>query len=193
MPAQPTSPMTTKITGKRGLHRGRNGDEEEQGGKGQSDVGQPHHQGIDPTAVVAGQQPEKHAQGHRDRLGDHPHRQRNPGAIQHPAQDVAALGIGAQQVPGTRFDQVSPLQVAGEGVMGGQPGGKQGGDDQEAHEQEAQLEEPVAAQSGPAEHFVASYSRDVGYARRWGPRTSASIRLSPRWGARFLQIGTGPS
>ena len=43
-------------------------DQQEQRGKSESDVGQPHHQCIDPTTVISGQQAEKDAQGHGNRL-----------------------------------------------------------------------------------------------------------------------------
>ena len=59
MPAQPTTPITTNTTGKRRLHRGGDGDEEQEGRKGEGDIGQAHHDGVDPAAVVAGHEPEQ--------------------------------------------------------------------------------------------------------------------------------------
>ena len=97
MPAQPDDADHHEHHRQRRLDRGGDRDEQQQRRKGERDVGQPHHQGVDPTAVVARQQAQEDAQGHRDRLRDESHRERQPGAVEDPAQHVTALGVGSQQ------------------------------------------------------------------------------------------------
>ena len=149
MPAQPTTPMTRNTTGSDGLHRRGDGDEQEQRRKGERDVGQPHHQGVDPAPVVPRQEPQQHTQGHRDRLGDEADRERESGPVEHPAQDVPALGVGSQEKPAAGAEQVGIPQVALERVERGQPGRQQGREHHQGHQAQPELEEPVAAQALP--------------------------------------------
>ena len=149
IPAQPDDADHDEDHRQRRLDRGGDRDEQQQRGKGERDVGQPHHQGVDPTAVVAGHQPEQDAEGHRDRLGDEADRERQPRAVEHPAQDVAPLGVGAQEEPAAGLQQVGVPQVAREGVERGQPGREQRRSHDQGDEDQAQLKEPVAAQPLP--------------------------------------------
>ena len=59
MPAQPTTPIVRNTTRERRLERGDHRDEQQQRGKRERDVGEAHHELVDPVAVVAGEEPER--------------------------------------------------------------------------------------------------------------------------------------
>ena len=78
-----------------------------------------------------------------------PDRERQAGPVEHPAEDVAPLGIGPQEESRPRLDQVGVLEVAGDRVMGRQPGREHRRDHHYRDEEEAQLKEPIPPQPLP--------------------------------------------
>ena len=191
MPAHPTIADDDEHDRQRRLNRGGHGDEQEKRREGERDVGQPHHQGVDPPAVVPRQEPQEHAEGDRDRLGDEPHRERQPRAVEHPAQHVPALGIGSEEKPAPGIHQVGVPQIALERVERGAaraparppaPPGPPG---------PGRAERTGRAAGALAAPQESSSSRDVGYPARWRPRTPLHRLDHTAGGARFLQILPG--
>jgi hypothetical protein len=82
----------------RRLERRRHGDQQQQRGEGQRDVGEAHHHLVDPAAVVAGDQPHRQPDQEGDALRDDAGRQRHPRAVDETRPDVAALDVGAEPV-----------------------------------------------------------------------------------------------
>ena len=83
-----------------GPRPGHDGDGEQDEGKGHQDIGEPHDEGLDPAAIVAGEEPEAHAHEHGRRGGAHAGEQRDPCAPDEAAQEVAAELVGAEGMPG---------------------------------------------------------------------------------------------
>ncbi len=83
--------------GERGLHGSGDGDQEQEGREGEGHIGDAHNESLNPSAVVAGDEPERDAEGHGDALTDEPHRQRQSGAVEHAREDVASLRVAPQQ------------------------------------------------------------------------------------------------
>src|SRR5712692_2405642 len=82
------------------------GDGEQDKGKGELDVGQPHEEVIDLAAEIAGHEADGHAEHARDQHGREPDDQRHPRAVDDTRQDVTPQVILAQKVRLSR--RVSP-------------------------------------------------------------------------------------
>ena len=91
---------------------------------------------VDPSARVAGEQAERDAGqgGQPDRAGRD--EQRDAEGVEQPRQHVAAEGVGAERVTERRADEQPPA-VDRLGVVGGDPRGEQGGDDEQAEDRRA--------------------------------------------------------
>ena len=98
MPAQPTTPIVDEHDRERRLQRGDERDEQQQRRKRERDVGEAHHELVDPLAVVAGDESEHHAERQRDALRDEADRERHARAVDEPRPHVAALDVGAEPV-----------------------------------------------------------------------------------------------
>jgi hypothetical protein len=155
-------------------------DEEQKGRKRQSDIRKPHHQSVYPTSVISGKQTEENSERYRHRLRDEAYREGKPGTVQYPAQDVASLGVGAQEEPGSRLDQIGVSEVPGDRIVRGEPGGKDRRNDYGRDEEDAQLKEVILPQSLPQHTF--GHSIPVTEVTRFGGEegTGLSYPLSPR-------------
>jgi hypothetical protein len=78
---------------------GDDGDGEKDPREGQQNVHEPHDEVVRHAAVVAAEHPEQGAEHQGDQHGHHLDLERHLGAVDDPAQDVAAQGIRAQPVP----------------------------------------------------------------------------------------------
>ena len=106
--------------GARDLHgadeprRGREDDHQDDGEQvdreGEDEVHRPHHHGVDPPAVVPGDQPEGHADEEGEQHRRHADQQRDPGAVDHAAQHVAPELVGPERIVPARA-----LEGAGSG------------------------------------------------------------------------------
>ena len=72
---------------KRRAHRRGDRDEQQQRREGEGDVGKPHDDGVDPAAVVAGDEAQGDAEERGDGLGDEADAERDAGAVDDPAQE----------------------------------------------------------------------------------------------------------
>ena len=98
MPAQPTTPIVDEHDRQRRLERGDERDEQQQRWKRERDVGETHHELVDPPAVVSGDETEHDAERERDALRDDADRQRDARAIDEARPHVATLDVGAEPV-----------------------------------------------------------------------------------------------
>ena len=120
---------------------GEEGDAEQEHGKGELDLAEPHEEIVGPAAAVAGPEPDGHPQDRRHHHGGEPDPQRDARAMEEPAQDIAAQGIGAEgmcPVPAVEpHGRGQPTeQVILHGVPGGQDGRQEGGPQRrDEHEQ----------------------------------------------------------
>ena len=73
-------------------------DEQQQRRERERDVGEAHHQLVDPAAVVARDEAEGEPERQRDRLRDDPDRERDARAVDEARPDVATLDVGAEPV-----------------------------------------------------------------------------------------------
>ncbi len=108
---------------------GHDGDGEEDEGEGHENVGEPHDEGLDPAAIVAGQEPEAHAHQHGGRRRAHTGQQRDPRAPDEAAQEIAAELVGAEQMPGGPWWLEPARSVHRVGIGERQPGRGERGDD----------------------------------------------------------------
>ena len=63
-------------------------------------IDQPHHDAVDPAAEIPRRRPIQHADRQADRRGDQPDHQRDLPAVERADQQVAPVGVGAEQVSG---------------------------------------------------------------------------------------------
>jgi hypothetical protein len=82
IPAQPTIPI----------------DEEKQCRKREGDVGEPHHDLIDPSTIESGDQAQRDAERERDSLRNETNGQRDARAVYEPGPDVPSLNVRPQPV-----------------------------------------------------------------------------------------------
>jgi hypothetical protein len=95
-------------------HQRRDGDVEQDAGKGQQHVDDAHQHLVEPAAEISGEHPEQHA----DDQTQHHHRRRQPeqqaGAVADLRQQIAAVLIGAKQVRQRRsLEQMVEILSAG--------------------------------------------------------------------------------
>src|SRR5215831_7231336 len=88
-----TSPRTTRAYT---TPDDRDGEQDE--GKGELDVGEPHEEVVDLAPEVAGDKADHHAEHARDEHGRQANHQRDAGAENHPGEDVASEMIRPQQM-----------------------------------------------------------------------------------------------
>ena len=86
---------------------------EDQGREGEQDVGDGPERGADPAAEVAGDQPEDPADDEADDDREQPDRERVAAAPDHPGEEVAPVGVDAEEVVEGRAGAVE----AGEDVL----------------------------------------------------------------------------
>jgi hypothetical protein len=87
---------------------------ESSAGKGEGEVGQAHHDLLDPAALDGGEQAEGDAEDHADADRDQADRDRDAAADDQQRDDVAAEAVGAEPVRRAR-----PLQLVRDVELGG--------------------------------------------------------------------------
>ncbi len=86
-------------------HRGK-GNGQENPGKGHQNIDQAHEPMIDPTAEITRERADQKTDAERQGYSGHPDQQRDAGAVNRAAQNVAAQFVGAERVLAGIGDQV---------------------------------------------------------------------------------------
>ena len=84
--------------GERGREKGDDGQDQEKRREAQHDIHAAHDALVHQTAEITGTQPQKKSDGHGQPHGHEPDPQRDPAPVEQPRQDVAAQGVGAEQM-----------------------------------------------------------------------------------------------
>ncbi len=105
------------------LQKGDDRQNQEKGRKTEHDVHKTHDQIIHPPAVVARQRAQENSDQGGDSHGHKPHQEGDPGAVDHPAENIPPQGVGAEGMSGGGLFQHS-LDLNPAGVVGRNPGGQ---------------------------------------------------------------------
>ena len=132
-----------------GPERGDESQRQDQLGKGEEDVGDAHQDGIDPAAGIAGDRADQQADGRGDDGHQHDHVERQPRAVDHARQDIAAKIVGAEPVLGARRQQPRAAQVADHRRIGRQHVGEGGDEQQRDDDRQAEHGQPVGGKAPP--------------------------------------------
>ena len=127
---------------------GHGGDGEEDHRKREEAVHHPHHDRVEPSPVVAGDEPQAHADDHGGGHRHHAHHQRDARPVEDPAQDVAAEAVGPRPVAGRRALQ-RPAHALGHRVVGGQRVGEEGHRHHRQEDRQPEHGPPVPREAAP--------------------------------------------
>ena len=146
------------------------GQSEQQGWQAHQDVGEAHQGSLDGPAEVSGGQADEHADQHRQAVGEDADRERDPGAEDQPAQEIAADVVGPQQKAGScgrsrtagrqgLAHQADAFDVAEVGVVRRQHRGAERDDEQDADDPRTAKGRPVLPQALPGVEPVGTCRR----------------------------------
>ena len=116
--------------------------------EGQEYVHEPHENGIGVAAEVASEQPDDGAGDRRDGHGGEPCCQRDPGAVDHAREDVAAELVLPEGMREARPRELA-LEVLGQGIVGRDERREDCHQDEDAYDDEPEEREPVGEEGSP--------------------------------------------
>ena len=134
--------------------------------QGQHDIGQAHEDRIDPSSVISRIEPDEDADDQGSQHGDGADGQRDAGAVQDAAEDVATQAVGAEGELARRGERhavgVESVRKLLVGHMGSQQIGEGGDKDQQQDNGQSSGDEAVAQQGVPGGRSGGEVGDDFG-------------------------------